>query len=245
MKTYLRAFNLWEVVEMGGEPPVLRANPTIAQMKQHSEEVAKHYKALSCLHSAVTDQIFTKIKACETAKAAWEKLREEFQVSERTRQIQVLNLLREFELLMMKESENIKDYAEKVMGIVSKLRLLNEDLPEIRVVYKTFVSLPEKFEPKLCSIEESKDLSKLSLKELVNALQAVEQRWALRQEESTQGAFLATSRESSITGKKASHNNREIKSSDTRKLGKKGRFPPCPHCKKQNHSENHCWYRPN
>ena len=41
MKTYLRAFELWEVVETGREPPPLSANPTVAQMKHHSEESAK------------------------------------------------------------------------------------------------------------------------------------------------------------------------------------------------------------
>ena len=43
MKTYLKAHDLWEVVEKGREPPALRANPTITQMKHHSEECAKRY----------------------------------------------------------------------------------------------------------------------------------------------------------------------------------------------------------
>ncbi|EOY09145.1 Uncharacterized protein TCM_024539 [Theobroma cacao] len=42
IKTYLKAFDLWEVVEVEREPPVMcHANPTMAQPKQHSEEVAK------------------------------------------------------------------------------------------------------------------------------------------------------------------------------------------------------------
>ncbi|KAH1097826.1 hypothetical protein J1N35_014747, partial [Gossypium stocksii] len=35
MKTYLQAFDLWEVVNAEIKPPVLRPNPTLAQMKQH------------------------------------------------------------------------------------------------------------------------------------------------------------------------------------------------------------------
>ena len=95
MKTYLKAHDLWEVVETGREPPPLRANPTIAQIKQHSEECTKKYKAMSCIQSAVSDTIFTRIMACDTAKEAWDKLKEEFHGSDKTRQMQVINLRRE------------------------------------------------------------------------------------------------------------------------------------------------------
>ncbi|XP_021288354.1 uncharacterized protein LOC110419580 [Herrania umbratica] len=40
MKVDLGAFDLWEMVGVGGHPPKQRQNPTIAQMKQHSEEGA-------------------------------------------------------------------------------------------------------------------------------------------------------------------------------------------------------------
>ncbi|MFQ6648173.1 hypothetical protein Gotur_021197 [Gossypium turneri] len=39
MKTYLQAHDLWNVIENDAEPPPLRANPTTAQMRQHSEEL--------------------------------------------------------------------------------------------------------------------------------------------------------------------------------------------------------------
>ncbi|WRX29214.1 protein of unknown function DUF4219 - like 10 [Theobroma cacao] len=78
MKANLKAFDLWEVVEVRGGPPTRQANPTIAQMKQHNEEVAKWFKVLSCIHSAVTDAIFERIMACESVKKAWDKIKEEF-----------------------------------------------------------------------------------------------------------------------------------------------------------------------
>ena len=70
MKAYLHAFDLWGVVETGDGPTPLRANPTVAQMKQHSEEVAKKFKALSALHASVSDVMFTRIMACTTPKKA-------------------------------------------------------------------------------------------------------------------------------------------------------------------------------
>ncbi|XP_017976374.1 PREDICTED: uncharacterized protein LOC108661903 [Theobroma cacao] len=183
MKAYLRAFDLWEIVEMGGDSPVMRhANPTVAQIKQHSEDVARRYKALSCIQSVVSDAIFTRIMTCDSLKEAWDRLKDEFHGSERTRQMQALNLHREFEILRMKDDETIKEYSDKIMKLVNQLRLLGEDLTERRIVNKVLVSLPEKFEAKISSLEDSKDLSQLTVTELVNALQAQEQRRAIRHE---------------------------------------------------------------
>ncbi|KAL4388598.1 hypothetical protein GQ457_09G027370 [Hibiscus cannabinus] len=154
--------------------------------------------------------------ACETGKEAWDRIRDEFQGSEKTKQMQVLNLRREYGMLRMKESESVKEYADRLMKIVNQIRLFGEDLPEKRVVEKVLVSLPEKFESKIYSLEDSKDISQLSLAELVNSLQAVEQRKAYRLEEPSEVAFLAKQRgkaKAAFGGKKPT---RERK--DTNKL---------------------------
>jgi hypothetical protein len=72
------------------------------------------------------------------------------------------------------------------------------------------VSLPEKFEHKICSLEDSKDFSEMSLQELVNALQAVEQRQAYRQEGSSEGALVAVYKDKS-RAKNIFRNNQEGK----------------------------------
>ncbi|KAH0640531.1 hypothetical protein KY285_037117 [Solanum tuberosum] len=47
------------------------------------------------------------------------------------------------------------------------------------------VTLPEKFEAKISSIEDTWDMSRVTLNELSNTLLAVEKRKAFREEEST------------------------------------------------------------
>jgi hypothetical protein len=42
---------------------------------------------------------------------------------------------------------------------VNQVRLLGEDFPDSRIVKKVLVNLPEKFEHKICSLEDSKDFS--------------------------------------------------------------------------------------
>ena len=47
MEAYLKAFDLWEVVEKDKQPIPLGNNPTVAQMKFFNEKKAKVFKALA------------------------------------------------------------------------------------------------------------------------------------------------------------------------------------------------------
>ncbi|XP_027093714.1 uncharacterized protein [Coffea arabica] len=175
MKPYLDANDLWNVVEIVSVPE-LSEDPTIAEMRAHRDVIKRRSKAMTCIHSAVSDAVFTKIMTCETVKEAWDALKVAFQGNDRTRQMQVLNLRREFELLRMKDKENIKEYSDRLLNVVNKIRLIEEQLPDSRVVEKVLVSLPERFEAKISSLEDSRDLSRMTLPELINALKAQEQR---------------------------------------------------------------------
>ena len=90
--------------------------------------------------------------------------------------MQVLNLRREFEFLKMKENESIKDFTTRLLNVVNQIRFLGEQLSDTRIVEKVLVALPERFESKISSLEESRNLSEITLTDLINALQATEQR---------------------------------------------------------------------
>ncbi|XP_017613863.1 uncharacterized protein LOC108458999 [Gossypium arboreum] len=138
MRTYLQAQDLWSVVENDFEPPPLRANPTIAQMRQHAEESTKKHKALACLQNGVSDVILTRIMAYNLPKEAWEKLKEEFMGSNKI-----------------------------------SIRLLGEDFSESKVVEKVITALLERFESKISSFEDSRDLTTISLSELLGQVEKV------------------------------------------------------------------------
>ncbi|XP_031263615.1 uncharacterized protein LOC116121832 [Pistacia vera] len=191
MRAYLRGQGPWQYVEEEKQPPQLGPNPTLNQMRMYEEEMSKAPRALSHIHSAVTDLVFTRIMACETAKEAWDRLGEEFMGSDTTRNMQVMNLRREFEMLRMQEVEKVKEYVDRLMSVVNKIRLLGVEMSDKMIVEKVLVSLPERFESKISSLEDSKDLSQISLTKLVHALQAQEQRKLMRQEDSNEGAMLA------------------------------------------------------
>ncbi|XP_058003992.1 uncharacterized protein LOC131180657 [Hevea brasiliensis] len=246
MKPYLKAFDLWEVTETGRQPRPLREDPTLAQIKAHSEECAKGFKALSCIHASVSEVIFTRIMACEIAKEDWDLLKAKFQGSALSKQMSVLNLRREFEVLKMKESETLKEYTDRLMTVVNKIKLLGEDLSDKRVVEKVLVSLPDRFEPKISSLEDSKDLSKITLPELISSLQAIEQRRIIREEDASEEAFVAKQKGKQVMEVKKDSKERDNKGKQPEsgsEAVKKGRFPPCPTCKRTNHLEKDCWQK--
>jgi len=48
--------------------------------------------------------------------------------------MQAMNLIREFEMQKMKESKTIKEYANKLLSIANKVRLLGSEFSNSRIV---------------------------------------------------------------------------------------------------------------
>ncbi|XP_047266231.1 uncharacterized protein LOC124897303 [Capsicum annuum] len=170
MNAYLKALSLWEAVESENYSSPLGPNPTVTQMKNYEDAKSKKPKTLACLHSTFLDVIFTRIMVCETPKEVWEKIKEEFDESDRVRTVKLLTLKREFEMLRMKEGDTVKEYSAELLKIVSKIRLFGETFPYSKVVEKMMISLPARFESKILAI----DLKTLSIAELIRKLQAQE-----------------------------------------------------------------------
>ncbi|XP_073113470.1 uncharacterized protein [Elaeis guineensis] len=177
--------------------------------------------------------------ACGSAKVIWDFLKAEYQRAERIRSMKVLNLIREFERLQIKESETIKEYSDKLIGIANKARVLGTDLTDNRLVQKILVSLPERFEATIASLENTKDLSQIKLAKLLSALQAQEKRRLMRQEESVEGALQAKIQQNfggkskKLKGKKGYGSGSEAVagegSASISNNSKGGRYPPCQH----------------
>ena len=109
--------------------------------------------------------------------------------------MQVLNLMREFELQRMKESKTIKEYPDRLLGIANKVRLLGTKFADSRSVEKILVTVPERYEASITTLENTKDLSKITLAGALHALQAQEQRRLVRQDYVVDGALPAKDHE--------------------------------------------------
>ncbi|XP_016507659.2 uncharacterized protein LOC107825324 [Nicotiana tabacum] len=249
METYLEALDLWEVVEEDYEIPPLPNNTTMAQIKSHREKKTRKSKAKATLFDIVLTTIFTRIMSLKSAKEVWDYLKEEYARDERIQDMQVLNLIREFELQRMKESETIKEYSDRLLGIVNKVRLLGTKFLDSRIVEKILVTVPEIYEASITTLENTKDMSKITLAELLNALQAQEQRRLMRQDRHVEGALPAKHEDGGRYKKKK---NKKYRPADgegaTRKnksktCSSKGNYPPCKHCGKTGQATYKCWKR--
>ena len=69
-------------------------------------------------------------------------------------------------------SKSIEDYFNQVISIVNHLKLNGEKIEDQRIVEKILRSLTRKFESTVVAIEESKDLSTLSVESLLRSLQS-------------------------------------------------------------------------
>lgn len=86
--------------------------------------------------------------------------------------MQVLNLMREFEMQKMKESETIKDYSDRLLSIAPEVRLLGPKFADSRIVEKILVIVPERYEASITILENTKNLIKITLAVVLHALQA-------------------------------------------------------------------------
>jgi 1,4-dihydroxy-2-naphthoyl-CoA synthase len=72
-------------------------------MKNHKESKQKKSKEKASLFAAVSSSIFTRIMTLKTANEIWSFLKKEYEGNERVKGMQVLNLIREFEMQRMNE----------------------------------------------------------------------------------------------------------------------------------------------
>ena len=68
MKFHMKGLHLWNHTQGEVVVPELGGNPSIAAMKRHEDMMARANRAVSTLHSAMSDAILTRFVSCETAK---------------------------------------------------------------------------------------------------------------------------------------------------------------------------------
>ena len=99
-------------------------------------------------------------------------LESKYEGNERVKSIQVLNLIIKFEMQRMKELEIIKEYYDMLLYKVNRVRLLGTNFSNSRMVQKIFVTILERLEVTISSLENSKEVSGITSAELLNALHA-------------------------------------------------------------------------
>ncbi|XP_049397380.1 uncharacterized protein LOC125861558 [Solanum stenotomum] len=171
IEVYLEALDLWKAIEEYYEVFPLPENPKMFQLKNNMDKKTSKSKAKACLFSAVSSTIFTRIMSLKSKKAISDYLKAEYEGDDRIKGMQVLNLIRDFKLQKMRESKTIKEYSNRLMSIANIVRLLGSEYKDSRIVEKILVNVPERFEATITTLENTKDLSKITLAELLKRVE--------------------------------------------------------------------------
>ncbi|RDX60794.1 hypothetical protein CR513_61036, partial [Mucuna pruriens] len=221
----LKALDLWEVVKEDYGP-----RSEITKKKKTRKAKAKTF-----LFVGVSQTVFTRIKTLKLAKTIWNYLREEYVGNERIHRI--------------KEFETIKEYSDNLLGIANKMRLLGSNFAYSKIVEKILVTIPERYEASIALLENTKDLSKITLMEVIHALQAQEQRLLMRENHGVEGALPTKHHNVETNKKKYFKKNQLVKDENSANNQNKGKgqwknYPPYQHGGKMGHPPFRCWKRP-
>ncbi|XP_076909908.1 uncharacterized protein LOC143567346 [Bidens hawaiensis] len=134
----------------------------------------------------------------------WDVIKSRNMGAERVKDDRLHMLIREFDSLMMKETETIDEYASRITKISSKAATLGQPYKERKLVQKFFTSLPSRFIQVVASLEQVLDLKTVGFEDVVGRLKAYEERIKGHVLRSEEGKLLFNNFESSSSSKQFS-----------------------------------------
>ena len=162
---------VWQAIKIGWtKPKEAPADWDEAKIKAANFNI----RALNALFSAVTNEEFKKISSTETTKETWTILQTTYEGTKAVKDSKLQRLTTSFEEIKMEEDESFDEFYAQLKDIINSAFNLGETIPEPKIVRKVLRSLLERFHSKITAIEESKDIDKIPLTELVGNLQTYE-----------------------------------------------------------------------
>ena len=173
MRVFLQSLDekVWQAMEIGKTKPMeVSTNQDDAKIKAANF----NSRALNALFNTVTNDEFKKISSTETAKEAWTIFQTTYEGTKAIKDSKLQRLITSFEEIKIEEDELFDEFYAKLKVIVNSAFNLEETIPKPKIVRKVLRFLPERFYAKITAIEESKDIDKIPLTELVGNIQTYE-----------------------------------------------------------------------
>ncbi|GKB06355.1 zf-CCHC domain-containing protein [Tanacetum coccineum] len=122
------------------------------------------------LYNALPKKEYERIFMCNTAQDIWNSLIITHQGNKQVKDNKIDLFVQKYEEFTIPDDESIDCAFSRFNTIITSLKALDESFSSLNHVRKFLRALPTKWRPKVTAIEESKDLSTLSLDELISNL---------------------------------------------------------------------------
>ena len=134
----------------------------------------KNAKAKCILVCGLGPDEFNRISGCTTLKKIWDTLVNAHEGTTQVRKFRIAKLCTEYEAFKMESGESLQDMITRFTTIVNELVSLGKIYTTEEQVDKVLRTLPRSWEIKVTAIREVKDLTNMTLDELVGNLKTYE-----------------------------------------------------------------------
>ncbi|GJT76819.1 zf-CCHC domain-containing protein [Tanacetum coccineum] len=180
-ETYVKSkdLNLWHVITDGDFPsiqnnPETKKDKVVSFHKQNDDlkkKLAKNNEAKMIIYNPLLRKEYERIFMCQTAKEIWDTLLITHQGNNQVKANEIDLLVQKYEQFMIPKEESFA----KFNTIITSLKALDEGFSSKNCVRKFLRALHPKWRAKVTAIEESKNLTTLSLDELIGNLKVYEE----------------------------------------------------------------------
>ena len=117
---------------------------------------------------------YSCVSMCSSAKEMWDNLKLIYESTSKVKVTKANILVHEYELFRMKAEQTIFEMIAHFTSITNELKALGKEYSNMDLVQKILRSLPPIWHTKATVIEDSKDLTTLTLVDLIRLLMTYE-----------------------------------------------------------------------
>ncbi|GJY80634.1 hypothetical protein Tco_0493385 [Tanacetum coccineum] len=148
--------------------------PFEKQSDDLKKRLAKNNEAKMVIYNALPRKEYERIFMCNTAKEIWKTLLITHQGNSQVKDNKIDLLVQQYEQFVIFKDESIDSAFARFNTIITSLKAFDEGYSSKNYVRKFLRALHPKWRAKVTAIEESKDLTSLSLDELIGNLKVHE-----------------------------------------------------------------------
>nr|GEW53507.1 zf-CCHC domain-containing protein/DUF4219 domain-containing protein/UBN2 domain-containing protein [Tanacetum cinerariifolium] len=180
--TYVKSkdLHLWHVITIGDFQPIVQNSKTkldeVNSFEKQTDDLkkrlAKNNEAKMVICNALPRKEYERISMCITAKEIWKTLLITHHGNNQVKDNKIDLLVQQYKQFAISEDESIDSAFARFNTIITNLKALDKGYSCKNYVRKFLRALHPKWRVKVTTIEESKDLTSLSLNELIGNIKA-------------------------------------------------------------------------